>query len=259
MFYNEKKSRQTTKKEQTEVQRGLTCLWLHNKLQNNDLNLSSLILGTWSELFPFFRDQQPEAQFRAYCHTLRSHLVWPPFPEYWKVVYKAGMMPGRGSSSAPNFTCSSRLHHRMACLALQVLTSAGPALPDKLFPLTIHLLLLYKTRSWGFPDGPVVKNIHLPMQRTWVQSLLWEILHTMEQLSPCATASEPARLEPVLHNKRGHCNEKSNSHLLQLEKTWAQQQSPNTAKNKSVNKYYLKKQGWTTWPISEVLTSFKML
>ena len=46
----------------------------------------------------------------------------------------------------------------MACLPLQVLTSAGPALPDKLFPLTIHLLLLYKTRSWGFPGGPVVKN-----------------------------------------------------------------------------------------------------
>ena len=46
----------------------------------------------------------------------------------------------------------------MACLPLHVLTSAGPALPDKLFPLTIHLLLLYKTRSWGFPGGPVVKN-----------------------------------------------------------------------------------------------------
>ena len=32
---------------------------------------------------------------------------------------------------------------------------------------------------------------HLPMQETWVQSLLWKIPHATQQLSPCATTSEP--------------------------------------------------------------------
>ena len=31
----------------------------------------------------------------------------------------------------------------------------------------------------------------------------------MEQLNPHATATEPTRLQPVFHNKRSHCNEKS--------------------------------------------------
>ena len=35
-----------------------------------------------------------------------------------------------------------------------------------------------------------------------------KILHAAEQLSPCAKTTEPCRLEPVLHNKRSHCNEK---------------------------------------------------
>ena len=30
----------------------------------------------------------------------------------------------------------------------------------------------------------------------------------MEQLGPRAATTEPVRLEPVLHNKRSHCNEK---------------------------------------------------
>ena len=35
-----------------------------------------------------------------------------------------------------------------------------------------------------------------------------KISHAAEQLSPCAATTEPARLEPVLRNKRGHRNEK---------------------------------------------------
>ena len=35
-----------------------------------------------------------------------------------------------------------------------------------------------------------------------------KILHAAEQLGPWATATEPARLEPVLRNKRGHDNER---------------------------------------------------
>ena len=35
-----------------------------------------------------------------------------------------------------------------------------------------------------------------------------KILHAVGQLSPCATTTEPSRLEPVLHNSRSHCKEK---------------------------------------------------
>ena len=35
-----------------------------------------------------------------------------------------------------------------------------------------------------------------------------EILHAVEQLSPCDTTTEIMSLEPVLHNKKSHCNEK---------------------------------------------------
>ena len=35
-------------------------------------------------------------------------------------------------------------------------------------------------------------RIHLPMQGTRVQSLVWENPHAAEQLSPCTTTTEPA-------------------------------------------------------------------
>ena len=34
------------------------------------------------------------------------------------------------------------------------------------------------------------------------------IPQAVEQLGPCATTTEPGHLEPVLHNKRSHRNEK---------------------------------------------------
>ena len=35
-----------------------------------------------------------------------------------------------------------------------------------------------------------------------------KIPHAVGQLSPCATTTEPARLEPARHNSRSHCKEK---------------------------------------------------
>ena len=34
-------------------------------------------------------------------------------------------------------------------------------------------------------------RIRLPMQGTWVRALVQEDLHAVEQLSPCATTTEP--------------------------------------------------------------------
>ena len=49
-------------------------------------------------------------------------------------------------------------------------------------------------------------RICLPMQGARVRALVWE--DATEQLRPWATTTEPARLEPVLHNKRGRDNER---------------------------------------------------
>ena len=76
------------------------------------------------------------------------------------------------------------------------------------------------------------------MQSTRVRTLVREDPHAAEQLGPWATTTEPARLEPVLRNKRGRDNE-SPTHrdeewprLPQLEKALAQKRRPNTVKNK---------------------------
>ena len=34
-------------------------------------------------------------------------------------------------------------------------------------------------------------TIRLPVQGTWVRALIWEEPHAAEQLSPCATTTEP--------------------------------------------------------------------
>ena len=65
-----------------------------------------------------------------------------------------------------------------------------------------------------------------------------KIPHAAEQLGPWATAAEPVRLEPVLHNKeaamvRGpRTAMKSGPSSPQLEKALAQKRGPSTAKNK---------------------------
>ena len=42
------------------------------------------------------------------------------------------------------------------------------------------------------------------MQGTWVQAWSRKIPHAVEQLSPCATTTEPVRLEPLSHNYWAH-------------------------------------------------------
>ena len=51
-------------------------------------------------------------------------------------------------------------------------------------------------------------RIYLPMQGTQVRAWSGKIPRAVEQLGPWATITEPARLEPVLHNKRGRDSER---------------------------------------------------
>ena len=65
-----------------------------------------------------------------------------------------------------------------------------------------------------------------------------KIPHAWEQLSPSTTTTKtalvrqllkPVNLEPVLHNKRGHCNEKPANHSEEQTPLAATRESPNTA------------------------------
>ena len=53
---------------------------------------------------------------------------------------------------------------------------------------------------WDFHGGAVVKNPPANAGDTRFGPWSGKIPHAMEQLSWCATATEPARLEPTSHN-----------------------------------------------------------
>ena len=90
----------------------------------------------------------------------------------------------------------------------------------------------HKISERGFPGGAVVENLPANAGDTF-EPWSGKIPHAAEQLGPWATITEPARLEPVLRNKRGPCTVmKSGPHLPQLEKALAQKRRPKTAINK---------------------------
>ena len=67
-----------------------------------------------------------------------------------------------------------------------------------------------KKATLGFPGGAVVKNLPANAGDTGSSPGLGRshIPHAAERLGPWATITEPARLEPVLRNKRGHDSER---------------------------------------------------
>ena len=115
----------------------------------------------------------------------------------------------------------------------------------------IHHIKIF-SHSRDVPGSPVVKNPPSSAGERGFDPWSRKIPHAMEQLSPGTTTTEPMRhnywarmlqlpkfmrLEPMLHNKRSHRNEKavhtatkSSPRLLQLEKARAHQRRPNAAK-----------------------------
>ena len=72
----------------------------------------------------------------------------------------------------------------------------------------------------------MVKN--LPVNARDMGSILGKISYTMEQLSPCATTTEPPGLEPVLR-KRCHHNGKSMHHNEEQPSLAPARESPHAA------------------------------
>ena len=68
-----------------------------------------------------------------------------------------------------------------------------------------------KTQVSGFPGGPVQES-SLQCKGHWFNPWSRKIPHAAEQLSPQAPSTEPTHLEPMLHNKRNHCNGKPVHH-----------------------------------------------
>ena len=87
-------------------------------------------------------------------------------------------------------------------------------------------------------------KVHLPMQETWVRSLVNKIPHAMEQVKyvhqsywvPNAQLLETMDLESVLHNRRNDHIEKPvllrAASTVQLEKACRQQQKASTTKER---------------------------
>ena len=74
---------------------------------------------------------------------------------------------------------------------------------------------LFKSQYTGFPSILVQwLRICLSIQGTWVQrSLVQKIPHALEQIKPvCHYYQSLQAIEPVLCNKRSHCNEKPGHH-----------------------------------------------
>ena len=64
--------------------------------------------------------------------------------------------------------------------------------------------------SWDFPAGPVVKNPPPNAGGHWFNPWLGKIPRATGELSPGATAAEPAHLQPARRNEKSACrNEKS--------------------------------------------------
>ena len=96
-----------------------------------------------------------------------------------------------------------------------------PLSPPLLCPLGVHTFVLYICASISVKVFLMYKNTKdgLPWWRSGWESACqcrghgfepWsgKIPRAAEQLGPWATGAEPARLEPVLRNKRGHDSER---------------------------------------------------
>ena len=85
-----------------------------------------------------------------------------------------------------------------------------------------------KSTKGGFPGGAVVENLPASAGGHGFDPWSGKTPHAVEQLGPWATTTEPARLEPVLRNKRGHDSERPARHDEEWLPLAATRESPHT-------------------------------
>jgi len=94
-------------------------------------------------------------------------------------------------------------------------------------------------------------RICLPMQKTWVRSLVQEVPTYATTTEPVLWSQGTATAEPMCHNKRSHCNEKPTRSkqegppLTALEKSLCSNQDPAEPKTKHVRLF--KKHTTNVW------------
>ena len=168
--------------------------------------------------------------------------IYRPFCAFFS---QAGKTPSKPSAPAGRSQCPSLVLMMQRCRGGCRLSSSLPR--NQLKPAegqwwNIHIVLKTRVKAGA---SLVVQwlRIRLPMQKTWVRSLVREDPTCCGATKPTrhnywACALEPGShnywspwaLEPVLSNRRSHCNEKPM--LTTSRKKPTQQQRPNPAKNK---------------------------
>ena len=92
----------------------------------------------------------------------------------------------------------------------------------------VQMFVHLKTTELGFPGGAVVENLPANAGGDGFEPWSGKIPHATEQLGPWATITEPARLEPVLRNKRGRDGERPAHHDEEWTPLAATRESPRT-------------------------------
>ena len=91
----------------------------------------------------------------------------------------------------------------------------------------MHFLKNIK-KERGFPGGTVVESLPANAGNTGFKPWSGRIPHAADQLGPWATTTEPARLEPVLRNRRGRDSERPTHHDEEWPPLAATRESPRT-------------------------------
>ena len=89
-------------------------------------------------------------------------------------------------------------------------TSSYKICKDVTHSMWLQLIVFYYRLEscLDFPGFLVVENLHSQCRGHEFSTWSRKIPHTSGQLSPCASTTEAPALEPVLYDKRSHCNEK---------------------------------------------------
>ena len=120
---------------------------------------------------------------------------WNPIWHLWNMLFLSGNILG-AFCIQPSKSGVTKKH------------SPGCHLYSQHFTTTLLHFFKIKKKLLGLPWWLSGKEFACQCRERGFEPWSRKIPHVVEQLNPCATTTEPACLEPMLCNKRSHCNEK---------------------------------------------------
>ena len=148
-----------------------------------------------------------------------------PLPSFWPV----SLSIQEGCSLKELTTLTSLCRVRQSKLCYFISSWSGSACPGS-DVIGIHFMILSKQKNVNFGASLVVQwlRICLPMHGTRVRALVWENPTCRGATRSVSHNTEPARLEPVLRNKRGRDSERPAHHDGERPLLAATRESPRT-------------------------------